>query len=355
MDTLTHAALGALVAQAAAPARSRLDTRERLLLAGVVAALPDIDFVGFAFDPLVFLAHWHQGMTHSFLLLPLWAFAAAWVFARMCRRNGVFIEAYYVCVLALTSHIVSDLITAYGTQLLAPWSSWRPSLDLVYLIDPIFTAIVVLALILVAWLRTPVIRRRVAILGLVALLGYVYGLNSLKHQAEQLALNHALAQGIDADRIAALPQPFSPFNWALIVREQDLYHRSHVNLANHPPLIPDVTGLRWLHGIAASYQPPETLNWETRHQYGADHEQHVLAAALWQRHEFAPYRSFARYPSVSRVDESDDGLCVWFTDLRYDLPRTPDTFRYGFCRDDPVSEWRLYRLRYFSKDARQPL
>jgi inner membrane protein len=46
---------------------------------------------------------------------------------------------------------------------------------------------------------------------------------------------------------------------------------------------------------------------------------------------------------------------VWFTDLRYDLPALPDTFRYGFCRDAAGEAWTLYRLRYFSDDARQPV
>jgi membrane-bound metal-dependent hydrolase YbcI (DUF457 family) len=50
-----------------------LSTRERLLLGGAAAAFPDIDFIGFLVDPLRFLAHWHQGPTHSLILLPLWA------------------------------------------------------------------------------------------------------------------------------------------------------------------------------------------------------------------------------------------------------------------------------------------
>ena len=38
-----------------------------------------------------------------------------------------------------------------------------------------------------------------------------------------------------------------------------------------------------------------------------------------------------------------------------DLPTLPDTFRYGFCRDNIDQPWRLYRLRYFSDNARQEL
>jgi inner membrane protein len=63
--------MGAHAAHLGAPSDARLSRRSRLLLGGIAAAFPDVDFIGFLIDPLRFLAYWHQGPTHSLLLLPL--------------------------------------------------------------------------------------------------------------------------------------------------------------------------------------------------------------------------------------------------------------------------------------------
>ena len=76
--------------------------------------------------------------------------------------------------------------------------------------------------------------------------------------------------------------------------------------------------------------------------------------ARWHDPRFALYRRFALFPALSRIDRGG-ATCIWFTDLRYDLPALPDTFRYGFCRSGETLPWRLYRLRYFSADSRQGL
>jgi inner membrane protein len=356
VDTVSHALLGALAGQAVSPEQGRLGARERMLLAGAAGAFPDVDFIAFPINPLLFLADWHQGLTHSLVLLPAWALCAAGVHVCITGHKQAFREAALLCALALASHIVADLITAYGTRLLAPLSAWRPSLDLTFVIDPLFTTIVLAGLVLSLCVRgSQVARRRIARLALVVLCGYVAGQGLLKGQAIDLAASFARNEGLEIDEIAALPQPFSPFNWTLIVRDGDRYHRAHVNLVGHKPLVPDVSGLGRLHEIAASYPPPGKLRWQSRYRYGQTEDQHLLAARLWRYPDFAPYRRFAVYPSLSRIDLRDGRTCVWFTDLRYDLPALPDTFRYGFCRDEPLQPWRLYRLRYLSHDARQAL
>ncbi len=162
MDLLTHTLLGATLALAAAPthatgaasaavpAPGTLAPRERLLLGAAGGAFPDIDFVGFLVDPLTFLADWHQGPTHSVVLLPLWAALIAAVFAGVARhgrerrseRGCAFAAAASAAGLGLASHIAADVITAYGTMVLYPLSRWRASLGTTFVIDPLFTAVV---------------------------------------------------------------------------------------------------------------------------------------------------------------------------------------------------------------------
>lgn len=351
MDTVTHALLGALVARTATPGRSRLGTRERLLLGAGAATFPDIDFLGFPIDPLVFLADWHQGATHSLMLLPLWSLLLGGLFVALTRQRRVFFEATLICVLALASHIASDAITAYGTRIFDPLSKQRFSFDTTFVIDPLFTGLIVLSLGASLWTG----RRAIAGLGLLALCVYVGGQALLRQQALERGHEYAREHGIVTDGVAALPQPFSPFNWKLIVTEGPWIYQTHVNLAGHPPPVPDVFGLRWLHAVAAAYRPPPDAVWVRRHRFGEREELRELVEELWQRPDFAPFRHFAVHPALSRIDRSNGATCVWFTDLRYDLPTLPDTFRYGFCRDAPDAPWQLYRLRYFTEVGRQAL
>lgn len=351
VDIVTHALLGGALAHLAAPKRTSLGVRERVLLGATAGAFPDIDFIAFPLNPLLFLSDWHQGPTHSLVLLPLWSLLIAGGFMLVSRRRGVFAAAFWVSALGLASHIVSDVITAYGTAIWYPLSESRFSIGTTFVIDPLFTAIVAVGLGASLWLG----RRLVVGLALAVLCLYVGGQALLQQRAIEVGWASARPQHLSIERLDALPQPFSPFNWKLI-GVQDLQHfTAHVNLVDHPPLLPSIPGLRRLSAIANAYEEPEQLIWRRRHRYGDRPESQTLVAQLWRHPKFEAFRQFAVHPSLSRMEDCGDETCVWFTDLRYDLPTLPDTFRFGFCRDGVANPWQLYRLRYFSERDRQKL
>lgn len=351
MEVVTHALLGAGLACATAPRPARLPTRQRLLLGGIAAAFPDIDFLGFLVDPLVFLADWHQGPTHSLVLLPLWAILIGGLFAAAAGRRGDFAEAVFVGALGLVSHIAADVITAYGTAVLYPLSGMRLSLDTTFVVDPVFTFIVLAGLVAGAWTG----RRGIAGLGVGVVCLYVAGQGWLQQRAIEVGLASARGQSLELMRLSALPQPFSPFNWKLIGTADAVYHEAHVNLLGHRPMVPPLPGLERWSELAAAYRPPAELAWRARPRLGARPEARDVVERLWQEPRLAPFRRFATHPTLSRIDSEGPGTCIWFTDLRYDLPTLPDTFRYGFCRDGAERPWELYRLRYFSERSRQRL
>jgi inner membrane protein len=351
VDAVTHALMGAHAAHLGTSADSRLSPRARLLLGSVAAAFPDIDFIGFLVDPLSFLAYWHQGATHSLLLLPFWAVLLGGAYCGLTRRWQAFREAAAVSSLGLASHIVLDMITVYGTQVLYPLSDRRVSLGTTFVIDPLFTAII--AISLAASLRSG--RRRIAAIGLL-LLGVYVGMQwLLQLQALRVASEAARLQAIERGSVAALPQPFSPFNWKLVATQGAGYRVAHVNLVGHPALVPPLPGLADWRAVARAYAPPDRLVWERRTLFGDDPQLQALTEPLWRRPDFAAFRLFAIYPALSRTDEGEAYRCVWFTDLRYDLPALPDTFRYGYCQAPPGTPWRLFRLRYFTRSGLQAL
>lgn len=351
MDVLTHGLLGATLVYATSPDQGRLDSRKRLLLSTAAAAFPDVDFVAFPLNPMRFLADWLQGPTHSLLLLPLWSLLLGGIFVLATRQRAAFAEAVWVSALGLASHIAADIITTYGTEILYPLSESRYELDTSFVIDPLFTAILAVGLATSLWTR----RRLPARLGLLILCGYVGGQALLQQGDTDLGLASARAQGLRFETLSAIPQPFSPFNWKLIGVEGPLRFVAHVNLVGHPPLVPSLPGMWQLAAIARAYEPPANLVWRPRHRFGDQLATQALAEQLWQHRQFAAFRRFAVHPVLSRIDRRGDKICAWFTDLRYDLPELPDTFRFGFCRDSAKHPWRLYRLRYFSERDRQAL
>jgi inner membrane protein len=348
VDALTHALLGAEAAYAARPRADPLELNQRLSLGALAGAFPDVDFAGFLLDPLAFLADWHQAPTHSLVLLPLRAMLAGGVFAAVVRRASAFPTAALVSALAIATHIASDVITVYGTALFHPLSDQRASLGTTFVIDPVFTLLVLAGLTAGLASRRPV----VASLGLAVLAGYVIGQWYLKQHALDVGATSLAARGVSAERLSALPQPFSPFNWKLVAEDGDVYHEAYVNVAGHAPFVPLPVPAA-IDAMARSYQRPQALVWRSRHRFGESAERRDMAGRLWQQASFAPFRRFALFPAVSRIDSDAGETCVWFTDLRYDLPVLPDTFRDGFCRGGPGESWQLYRLRYFTERTRQ--
>lgn len=136
MDTLSHALLGAAVAQVAFG--RRLGWRATVI--GVVAAeLPDLDFfIHSATDPLLNI-ELHRHFTHSFAFSPVIALAAAlpWWFRAEQRAHRL---TLFLCGLAACwSHVLLDACTSYGTQFLVPFAQHRFGWDLISIIDPVFT------------------------------------------------------------------------------------------------------------------------------------------------------------------------------------------------------------------------
>ena len=116
MDTLTHALSGALLARATAPKDLQPGMLPRRIAAGfLTAAAPDLDFVAGFFGDLQYLMH-HRGISHSVLMLPLWALLLSWLLSKILRAPGGWRSLYGICAMGVGAHIAGDVITSYGTM-----------------------------------------------------------------------------------------------------------------------------------------------------------------------------------------------------------------------------------------------
>jgi inner membrane protein len=335
MDTLTHALSGALLARATARKDAPPRSLPRRVAAGFLAcAAPDLDWVVALFGPMEFLAY-HRGVTHSLLLVPLWALPLSWALALVLREPRGWRALYGVTALGIALHIAGDVITSYGTMVLAPFSDWRASLGTTFIIDLWFSGIIVAGLAAGAMLYH---KRWPAVAASAVLVGYVGFQYLQKEKALAVGEAYASAQGLKDATVAVHPRPVSPFNWTVFVSDAEAHRFTHVNLVREAPRIYR-PGDGFIARIDSVYQPLASAPWETRTRYG-EGEQRSLVQEAWNSPALSVYRWFADQPAFDGV--SAGSTCVWFVDLRFFTPgRDLPPFRYGACRDGPGAPWRF--------------
>jgi len=337
MDTLTHALSGALLARATAPKDAPPRSIPRRVAAGFFAcAAPDLDFVIGFVGPVEYLLH-HRGVTHSILLLPLWAVPLAWVLAKILREPGGWRALYGVSAMGIGLHIAGDWITSFGTMMLAPFSDWRAGIGTTFIIDLWFSGIIVAGLLLSVFYRRTRIPSLAAAL---ALVGYVSFQAVQKHQALEFGAEYARSRGIAGAAVAAQPRPVSPFNWSVFVSDAGAHHVAHVNLRRDRPRSYR-PGDGFVARLDSAYQPLAAARWEVYPRYGEGREIEALARSAWESPALGFFRWFAAQPALEGVTSEPD--CAWFADLRFGTPgRDVMPFRFGACREAPGAPWRAY-------------
>jgi len=298
----------------------------RRIAAGFFAcAAPDLDFVvGFA-GPVAYLEN-HRGVTHSLILLPLWALGLSWLLAKIVREPGGWKALYGITAMAIGLHIAGDLITSYGTMILAPFSDWRAGIGTTFIIDLWFSGIIVAGLLVSLIFR----RARIpSVAGLVLLAAYV----GFQYLQRERALDFAAQHAPPGARITAHPRPVSPYNWTVFVSDETTHRFAHVNLVRTEPR-PYQPGDGFIARIDSPYLPLDRAIWVVRRRYGETDSDFIAEA--WRSEPLAFFRWFADLPAL----DGREGSCAWFVDLRFDTPgRGAMPFRYGACRDG--SSWRL--------------
>jgi inner membrane protein len=329
MDTLTHALSGALLGRAV----SNKNIPRRVAAGFFACAAPDLDFVLGLAGPVEYLLN-HRGVTHSLVLLPGWALLYSWILARLLRDPGGWRALFGITALALLAHIVGDLITSFGTIVLAPFSDWRAAIGTTFIIDLWFSGIILAGLVASAFLYKS---RIPAVAASVVLAGYVGFQYVQREHALGIGEKYAQENNLKGVRVTVHPRPVSPFNWTVFVSDDETHHFAHVNLVRKEPRRYE-PGDGFIARVDSPYMPVEQAIWVTRPRYGATDQ--ALIKEAWNSAPLAFFRWFADLPAFDGMGEGS--TCVWFTDLRFLTPgREGMPFRYRVCRERPEAPWRL--------------
>src|SRR5438132_7735000 len=232
MDTLTHALSGALLARATASEEPRAIPR-RIAAGFFACAAPDLDFVfGYA-GPVQYLLN-HRGITHSLVLLPLWALGLSWLLAKILREPRGWKALYGISALAIALHIAGDVITSYGTMILAPLSDWRAQIGTTFIVDLWFSGIIAAGLAASAVLR----RSRWPAVAATALLVAYFGFQYLqKEKAVEFGERYAPSPGLGGAAVNVQPRPVSPCHWTVFLAGAEAHRFAHGNLIREEPRV----------------------------------------------------------------------------------------------------------------------
>lgn len=199
MDTVTHGLTGWLVARAL-PDDGKGEHRATATAAVVLGSvLPDADNAASLLGSELYLRI-HRGLSHSLLGISI----SSLVVALLLARFGKWKDAKRLFLLALLgqlSHVVLDLLNAYGTQILQPFSDARLSLDLLFVVDLLFSGIVVAGIALSRGRRAG--RARAAL----ATLAVYVGIAAMLHgRAVDLVRDAAVRSGVRVVASSAIPR-----------------------------------------------------------------------------------------------------------------------------------------------------
>jgi inner membrane protein len=235
MDSITHLFFGGVIAAAIAPKEHR---RAALLAGAALNTLPDLDIFPLAlFDDPVVRMTWHRSATHSWLVLPLVAWAIWWWFrhrgGRVAQSPVRWWWAIFACLMA---HPLLDSFTVYGTQLLWPlpmrpimWSS-------LFIIDPLFTLPWLLAFAVAWFAREKPLAQRALVAGMVLGVAYLGWSLLAKALVEREADRSLAAMGLaDAPRFS-VPAPLTTLHWRVVAMTPDGFVEGERALSDAGPM-----------------------------------------------------------------------------------------------------------------------
>jgi inner membrane protein len=315
LEPITHFLTGACMGRAGLNRKTALAT----LTLTLAAEAPDLDvlsgFRGRAFS----WAH-HRGFTHSFLGVPIDALAVVGFVYLVWRLRGRKTNDpnlpprwgllfFYACLAGL-SHILLDFTNNYGVRPFWPFSEKWYSWDIVFIVEPIMLALLILGLVapaLFALIDTEIGARhrgpRGRVAASLALVGIMllWGMRDYEHRHAVNALEARTYQDAEPLRVSAYPKIIDPFHWSGVVET-----RAFFALAPVDSLAPEVDP-------------------EGRLEIRPKPEETAITLAAKRSYLGRIYLDWAQYPitETEQLPLPREGYIVHFIDLRYQDVQSP--------------------------------
>jgi inner membrane protein len=309
LEPVTHFLFGACMGRAGLNRKTALAT----LTLTLAAEAPDLDVFASLKGRAFGFAH-HRGFTHSFLGVPIDAVVVVGFVYLIWRLRGRRTKIpnlparwrllfLYACLAGL-SHILLDFTNNYGVRPFWPFSEKWYSWDIVFIVEPVLLAFLILGLIVPSLFalidreigarhRGP--RGRVA--ATLALVGVVltWAVRDYEHRRAVNALAARTYNGADPVRVSAYPAMINPFHWSGVVETPAFFALAPVDSLG-PEVDPEDQ-------LELRYKPEET----------------AVTLAAKRSYLGRVYLDWAQYPitETEALEPPQEGYIVHFQDLRF--------------------------------------
>lgn len=269
MDLLTQGLLGAAMAQSVARQQEVRIASAIGLFAGMIA---DADILIRSSDDPLLNIEFHRHFTHSIFFVPMGALLVSALLWLLLRRRLSFARLYVFSFAGYCLAGVLDALTSYGTHLLWPWRDDRVALNIISVVDPVFTLILLLTVVL-AFKKSAVYVTRIGLFLATAYLclGWIQ-LQRAEAQAEVLIGERAHTK----ERLLVRPTLANLVLWRSIYQHEGrLYVDAiHVGIFSAPQVYPGESIKKFVLERDLGTLPPSSL-------LAADIERFRLFSAGW--------------------------------------------------------------------------
>ena len=230
MDVITHGVTGALVARAAFDGPAREAATAAITLG---ALFPDFDVALLLRGRYAYLTG-HRGITHSFIGIPLFAPALAGLLVAFGPPAGFGFHLALV-LLGMLLHVFYDLITSWGTMILAPFMDRKFSWALISFRNYPFVLSLWISLA-VSFFLDATWSRALCGAAMAASLGMVAVALISKRMARRRFEAALERDGIRAEKIEGFPAGSRILDWSMFAESEGAFWHCFVRLADGAPL-----------------------------------------------------------------------------------------------------------------------
>ena len=184
MDILTQGLLGAAVAQSGS---KQSETKIATLIGFLAGLLADADVLINSAKDTLYTIEYHRHFTHSLIFIPVGALIAALLLWPFMKKRLVFSSLYYYCLLGYLLSGVLDAFTSFGTYLYWPFFNERVAWNLVSIVDPVFSFILLISTLIGLKLKKNVVARAGLVLCALYLVIGAWQLNRAEKVIEEVA------------------------------------------------------------------------------------------------------------------------------------------------------------------------
>lgn len=223
MDSLTQLTLGAAVGEAVL---GRHVGKKAPLWGAALGTLPDLDVIANPFISEMAALGFHRSLTHSLFFMIVASPLIGWALGRLHASDGMpWTRWAGMAVAVLSTHVLLDCLTTYGTQVFWPFSDYPVIFGTIFIIDPLYTLPLAVGLLVAVWWPRDARRRRLAnAVGLALSSAYLLVTIANKLHVERVFSESLRAQGLPHTQVFTKATAFNNVLWSAIAEGEDGFY-----------------------------------------------------------------------------------------------------------------------------------